>query len=59
VPVAHACEPSYARGRGQRRWGFFSSVIISVFVFVFETRSHYVAQSGLELSTLLLQPPKC
>jgi hypothetical protein len=34
-------------------------IIYLFFKFCFEARSHYVAQAGLKLMILLLQPPKC
>jgi hypothetical protein len=37
----------------------FSSFLKFVYLFVFETGSHYVTQASLALEVLLPQPPKC
>jgi hypothetical protein len=37
----------------------FNLVHKGFFVLFFETGSHYVAQAGLKLVTLLSRPPKC
>jgi hypothetical protein len=35
----------------------FKNIVNFISPFSFESRSHYIAQAGLELAVLLLQPP--
>lgn len=39
--------------------GMYSLLLLGFFCFVFKTGVTYVAQAGLELLTLLVQPPDC